>query len=262
MRTRVTFDEGTFGRSVKRLTELTGKGMEEILREQAGLFAKDAMKFTPPFGNAPITESMATQLDVGTKSVSRDVSLAFQSVQHLRVAQQGSRPGKSILAMIQKGQIQELELVLRKMSIRAFGVEENATVDLLNRLRDRYGRVRRRVGSYLIINAQSIAAVLKHQLENLGIAKAGWGKALRATRKTKHGMPRWVTRHEKKTGGYYREGGTGQKFFVEVGNEVPYAQKFKDHIEQRAWVNRLRNIPKQVRQMEKALEKKTAALNA
>lgn len=263
MNVKAEVDDRTFQTGVRRLMQLTGQSMREILREQAGFFCQDALKLTPPTGNAPIRESFAKQRGEGISATTRDVRRAFAPIRKLRFLEtpEGNF-GEAINKLMRKGNYPMVEALLRKIGIRDFiSVVQQADRELHNRLRDRRGRVTRTKTAYFVDRTASINAYLQQRLRKVGYAKSGWitplkalGRALASGRTA---VPGWISGH---TGpGVYHESGTEQKPEILVGNAVPYIQKYYNNIIGRAYRERLEKLPMQVRAIERAMQRKLKA---
>lgn len=286
MNVRVTYP--TLGSQLKRLAQLSGKELHVVLMEQGLLFAKDALKLTPPFGNAPIKESIDTQLTVGRVAIHRDLLGGRGGA--------WSDPKRGIFRSIPPAVAGSAEVSALSGMVKLF-VRKDGTVYGTDRQlyrpgasmaemrahhqahRRADGRVTsagarsRDVGrwkfiSQMVVNPGEIDSYLKQVYALVGTGKAGWipaikglGAKLKASLGIKRiagaSVPRQLSKLRQS--GRWRDGTSSQKPFVEVFNEVPYLQKQAAHILSRTWENRLRNLPKQIQEIERHIEKKLNA---
>ena len=276
---RVKLNQAQFASDVRRLMKLTNKTMGEVLDEQAGLFARDGMRFTPPFGNAPITESFTIQRKAGENAIITDIvgggPNAFKS-----------NPKAGIFVVLPSSMVNDSERRKRSGNVfvfadktgRAYGVDQehwkvDAPISELlehhNRMRSpRTGRVTsagsrtRDVGRWrfldkFVIRDTQFEKLKKVLFARVGLAKAGWVLSLTNLGKASRGLPAWVKKQARGVAsGIFKRSGIDTKAKVTVGNAVPYVQRFAEHVEKRAWANRMRNFPKQIEQTAKALARK------
>lgn len=276
---QVKLNKAQFASDVRRLMKLTNKTMGEVLDEQAGLFARDGMRFTPPFGNAPITESFTVQRKAGENAIITDIvgggPNAFKS-----------NPKAGIFVVLPSAMVNDSErrkrsgnvFVFADKSGRAYGVDqEHWKVDApISELLEHHKKMRsprtgrvtsagsrtRDVGRWrfldkLIIRDTQFEKVKKVLFASVGIAKSAWVLPLSYLGKASRGIPAWIKRHSKGVAsGIYKRTGRDQKVKIVVGNSIPFVQRFAEHVEKRAWANRMRNFPKQIEQTAKALARK------
>ena len=250
---RMSLDQATFDLAIRKMADISGRTLREECIRQAGLFTRDAMLFTPPFGNQPIEEGGNKQKLAGHGSVKSDIKTAFSALADLKIIRDSREFGLELKRLLRKGDFTTAEVLLRREGIRTTGVIQRADKAHHEKKRDRYGKVQS-VNPWRVVQKPSIGALLKEKLKWVGFAKSGWLYALHKTGRTVPGFG-WIAK--KAAGlGVYREGGSTEKPRVEIGNAVPYIQKYHDKIIGRAHRNRLRNTPKEAAAMEKAIARK------
>jgi|GEM_PF-3941938 len=263
---QVTYNEQEFRSEMGRIAALSGKALSQVIDEQASLFTRDATGFTPPFGNAPSTESPTKKLRIGRKAVQRDVDRAFSSVRELRIFKTqregggGSRTGifeaafiKSLQRAVRTKNTLLVEELLGRASTRFKGrrVVESPTLELHNQMRNRRGGVTKARSIFVLGPQSEINRYTRRMQDHLGLGKGGWNKPLRAMKVT---PPDWVNKQSRSDGIFERvEGDTPS---ITVGNKVPFVQDSASRIEQRAWNNRMRNVTKQREALERWQRKK------
>lgn len=251
------FDDRQFKEAAERIAVFSNKSMLEVCRQQAGLFVSDAVKFTPPFGDAPITEKWPVQREVGEKRVEKDIRKAFMPVERLAIFH-SQKPLGNLLRRALRGTKNRFkaEQILREVGIKTDGIIAKANEDFHNLKRNTRGSVRSGKSPFIVTNFKSIDALIRKKQKLVGLSKSGWRAAVEGVNKFRAraiGLPAWVRRHGG-TGGY-QEGQAGNKSFVEVSNSVNHAQKHADKIMTRAWNNRIRNIQLQAQKQEQAMQR-------
>jgi hypothetical protein len=249
-----------------RLAQLTGKELVTIVREQARLFCFDAMKSTPPFVGkpyAPLTEGFPAQRKAGEKAVERDIGTkAMQPLERLDIfkgtSTEGKKLGPALRRMIRKGELQNVEEILRNNKIRLRGVLKRADASLHEKIRDNRGRVRFGTG-YFVVSEPSVRLLVRKKKGNVGLAKGGWVFSVKSASTklgVRHRVPAWLSKMHSASSGIYAESGSGDSIKITVGNVVPKAQGMRSMIEKEALRNRIRNLPLQIRGVERALARK------
>jgi len=257
-----TIDQGEFADSIRRLRAVTGKEMDTLLRESARNFGIQAMRHTPPFGDAPGSESWQTQEKIGRQAVQRDVNRLFQSMDRnsrIRIFSGGGEFGKAILKLVREGDVNAAMELLRRAKIRPIDILPEPTRAHHNRWRDNRGRVRSERRFYLVDQFTKIIRFAGQRQEMVGNAKGGWVYALQQVAR-KLGVaarvPTWLKRQRSAQTGIYYEVGAGDRKQVTIGNRVPYMQRHLEHIEGRAWRSFRRRQDKDVRARERHIQRK------
>jgi len=222
-----------------------------ILRQQAKLFVKDVVHFTPPFPKNAISASLNEHRKVGLRAVARDIRKVFMPASKLKMLATPENPklAQKILGYIRSGNWTKLNGILPHAAPRLQGMItaghfiRSATLNIHNSRRGVNGRV---VGGrrIVVMNASSINAVLKTQQAKVGTAKAGWMAAARHFQLT---LPGWISRNS--TAGYCLDRSTSTLTpFIEIANLVKDAGVYESnvHIVSRALAQRARAMTKQL----------------
>lgn len=247
-------DEGLFARDVRRLSAVLKQDLGKTLKDQAKLFVKDCVLFTPPVLKGGIGESLAAQRRVGDKSVRESIQRAYQPVDSIKILaeESGSNIGKSISKLIRKKRLEEATALSRKAGLRIHGIVQTAGKQYESKRRK--GRYRDN-GSFIVANGKSIKTLINKKVKRVGIGKHGW-----ATPASRLGLklPNWITRHAGKSSGTYHDDLRSDSPSITVSNNVPFIQESgKDlRVMAKAMSSRTRNIGKQLESTIKASYKR------
>lgn len=273
---RAYIDHGHWSSQVRKLNRIMKQTMEETLRGQAKLFVRDAIRFTPPFGDAPITEPFATQLEIGKEAVYRDRKRVFVEASSMRELCLG-RFGREITRLVAGGKIaQANELLLTKLKRETDGLQTSALDMTWRGKRNKRGAVPKGNRPAILHDGvlpsynpalnglqtppqdPELRRILNEKLAMVGAAKSGWAKAADAL---KLPLPKWIKRGKGFQSGSYHEAGKSDRFSVEVRNNVPFIQATGRELKivNRAWKNRERNIQKQIEAAWKASKRRENA---
>lgn len=275
--------EAKFREALGKIVFMAGKQKIRLMMEQMVLLLKDAMKLTPPMGDAPITESIKAQQDIGNGAVSRDIrggnnpdwdsrsgvfrSISADLVSATKKAVRKNKNGSDVFVFFKKPGIAHM------VPVELFrpDVSQQEMRDWHNKHRDRYGRSRGVKGrgrgnggdtkttGQMVVKGTALARYVKSAQAWVLNGKSPWA-ALMEKLQSKLGRAGRIPPALKKLRGF-REGahyiaalGTDRPI-LECGNRIPYMQKHADHIMSRAWSNRVRNIQKQAKVMEREFVK-------
>jgi hypothetical protein len=285
--------EEKFRLALSQIVGMAGKAKLRIMMEQMVLLVKDAMKLTPPFGDAPITEKLETQRDIGRNAVIGDLFGKADSIVYDRK--------NGIFIGMEAGRARNVEVAkstgIAKLFVgkdgRVYGAEpqfwqpdasEGEIKDFHKKHKsERTGRTlssgvrSARLGQYvlvkkMVVERNTIQRYVESVFERVLFAKSGWvyawqkfqvalgrttgggfTKSGRERAEVGKGIPAPLRKLKPAQTGHYVNSGTEEKPVMEAGNVVPYAQRWVEHVISRAWNNRVRNIQKQAQIMAKEL---------
>lgn len=271
---RVAIDRGHWANQVRRLAAVMGQSIDEVLTGQAKLFVRDAMKFTPPFGDAPITEKPARQIEIGKAAIVADLRRMFRPASFFPIFTENRR-ASYFAKLAREGRTDRLLEYARMGGARNLsGHVLEATPQFARSQADRRMRYRKKDGTLVHPGTvqtfdwtadfpdqlpldKSIRAVAERKMAMVGNAKAGWVTAAKAL---KVPVPGVIRRLPGASAGIYERRGAGVKLSITVGNRVRYMQGRPElSIIRRAWGNRQRNIEKQIANAIKARNRKMKA---
>ena len=194
--TTITFDRAAFGANIRGLQRATGKAMSEIVKQQAGLIARDSMKLTPPFlgkraGGRPIADSWGVHRRVGEAAVARDVGRVFMAMQDSPLYEHPEL-GKYIKKYVRQRRIGAIEKITSQMgSSRPVLL----AADRETHVKARSGKGRVKGGPYaMVLDRATIARYTKQAKASVGKEKSNWVPALRKLM-PRYAIPKWISRH-------------------------------------------------------------------
>lgn len=268
---RASIDRGHWANQVRKLAEVMGQSIDEVLTGQAKLLLRDAMKFTPPFGDAPIKEKVEKQLEVGRAAVVSDLRRMFKPAGWFAVFTENRR-AEYFAKLAREGKTERLLEYAKLGGVKGLrGHVHKATAQFAREQSDRRGRYRKTAG-FLVHDGRvpghdwtvdfpkelpldkSIREVAEKKQAMVGNAKAGW---IIAARGLKVPVPRVLRKLPGASKGLFERKGGGVKLEITIGNGVPYMQGRPElAIISRAWGNRRRNVAKQIDQAMRAQARK------
>lgn len=253
-----TYNDRELRETIGRLAEMTGKAMEDVIRDQTRPFVRDANAVTPPFGKSPARESQGDKRRAGENAIENDIRRAFSAVDSLRFYESDSPLGQGIRRATKSGNTLLAEHLIKKAMPRArfAGVLQSPDKEMHKRMRNHRGRVPKSAGFFILGGKRKLAAYIKKEQKKSGLGKAGWNEADVALGKT---PPPWLRRHYK-SDGIYMESFGGSTPSVVVGNRVPHVQDSYTRINDFAWRSRIRNANKQADALERSARRRMREL--
>ncbi len=284
--------EEKFKVALGKIASMASKDLLRIMQEQMVLLIKDAMKLTPPFGNAPITEKLKDQKTIGEIAIRRD----------LKGGRDGawSDPKAGIFRPIADDLVDRTMISgIHQNSVTYFTRKDgtsygsdavnfrpDATMSDMHTHHQRYrtksgnvsaaGARTRDIGRWKstmawVVRKTTFEDYLEQVFDRVLLAKSGWvyawnkfqialgrgrgGGFNRKGDKAMYGLgvPSVLRKMRGAKSGHYVNSGTETSPVIEGGNVIPYVQRFYDHVVKRAWSNRVRNIQLQAKRMEKEI---------
>jgi hypothetical protein len=182
-----------FNAAMNRVMRETRRTASDVVEQQSRLTVRDVMKFTPPTGNAPVTEGWPAQKQAGENAIRNDFSRGFQPARDWEAWKnifQNHRKLELFKNYFNQRRWTAIQTVMRRMNLR-FTLLVKANTQAHQRIRNRRGRIRNNKG-YLVFDVNSVFTLLNKKLKNVGMAKSGWVQAA-----TELGVPipPWIRRH-------------------------------------------------------------------
>jgi hypothetical protein len=276
MRISAMIDRGHWANQIRKLASVMGQTVEEIVRQQAALVARDCVKLTPPIGPGyrPLTEGFPVQLKAGRDAIAADIQKVYRSADTFSGFSQGETVGKFAKAaagLAKAGRWERLQGLTKSGSLqRMLGLVNRVDATFYDAKRlPSTGRPGKQFRGYFLHTGTipryrapgavdgklttygGINRLAQQKVRQIGIAKSGWVSSMDALGGKRSWAPRWVRRHAAKTSGSaVLQLTKGLKASVTVGNGVPYIQETGSslRIVQNAMKHRRRNIEKQIEQ--------------
>lgn len=281
MKITAMIDRGKWAIELEKLRDAMGVTMTEVVKGQAKLLCRDAVKLTPPIVGGkknykPYTEGFPKQLEAGVKALRKDILRVFRPAVlywSLTTDKDGNKPtlAKAVAKLARNGDVAGLKKILPKNlrldRIKDVVKQADPNYYEMTRMKSR-GRPSPRFPGVLVHRGTvpnwqnvrdkknlttygGIDKIFKAKVKNIGFAKAGWVKSMDQLGGKPGWAPRWVRRHAAKaaTGRVLRLVKSA-KASVTVGNGVPYIQAAGEELRliQNLMRNRMRNIGKQIEQ--------------
>lgn len=168
----------------------------KFVRYRARVVVQDLIKFTPPRGKNPGSESFAQQKKRGEKTIMRDVSRVFGAIDQLGVNQRPENPklaeafGKALASK----DLSALDTLLRNIKVKFKALLSEPSPSIHQQARGMRGTVVSRQGYFVPLKSQ-VTAFAKTLFSHVGKAKSGWGAAAFLLGVPDKNWPQWVKRH-------------------------------------------------------------------
>ena len=253
-------DTREFSQALREIMAISKKEPQKVLRGEAKLVVRDAVRYTPPFGGRPIHESFMEQRKAGERTIEQDINSTFRPLNSLQIAEQPkSKGGAELRKAIRLKQWRRVEELLYKLGIvkdMAVRVFAEFPEQLYERLRGGVSRRLRRNKQkpFFVVNAASITKQKQKRKGDVGLGKSGWKTPAAALGLA---LPGWITKHSG-PGLFKDETGNKGEQSITVGNLVGFIQKAgaELRIMQRALDNRVYSLRTRLEHALKAMERK------
>ena len=271
MKFKAYVDQGHWTNQLHRLANAMGKGLEEAVRQQAGLVCLDAMRLTPPFpnkgGSKALRSSWAEHRKAGQEAVAKNIKMFYKPASTFYRMTREDRGALAFAELAKRNDIDGIRAKFSKVPSslqRVLGVRHEVDAGEYNARRNRRGRIPTSERGFLLHSGRvpkwtprpkenqvaafpGLRALFKRQTRYLGLAKAGWAKACDALGIGRR-VPSWIHAHKAKAKGIFHDDGTGPKYIVTAGSPVDYMQDLGGQLRivQTAMAGRLRLMEKQI----------------
>ena len=277
MKITAMIDRGHWANQIHKLAAVMGQTVEEVVRGQAALVARDCIKLTPPIGPGyrPLTEGFPVQLKAGRDAIAADIQRVYRSADTFSLFSQSEETvgglAKAAAGLAKAGRWDRIQVMTKNGALqRMLGLVNRADAAFYDAKRmKRTGRPGPKFRGYFLhtgtvpryrepgpidgklTNYGGMNRLAQQKAKQIGIAKAGWVGSMDALGGKRSWAPRWVRRHASKAAGSsVLEITGGLKASVTVGNGVPYIQETGASLRvvENAMKHRKRNIVKQIEQ--------------
>jgi len=225
-------DTRSFDVWLGRTTNLLGRGVGEVIREESALLAYDVARITPPTtGTMSFSQPWGAQKKAGVAAVRRDIAKVYATTSEIyaKLRAKGER-GEDAAKGAAKA-IRQDDLVKLRSILQGFGVTEflNADVGLFNPSYHEKGRVKngrvarnRKRALQIVKNRASLTAYTRGKVKSVGSLKRGWMMASRRLQSKKR-WPAWVKNATAGTGRMIDNSRSRKDPFISIINTTDYA---------------------------------------
>ena len=237
-------DTSKFNAAIRAFAKESRKGMEEVVKQRAGIIVGNLIAVTPPADAKGRSTGKKGQITSEAKKRGEDAVKA----DIFKLFPTSAAKEEKILAMIERGDKFKTFSIPRKVPNYAANIGDLKRFHAQARSKST-GRVRTEYGKKMAVTRKSLrTAYAKEMAKRVGILNAGWLNAAQKLKTAKSKTPSWITRHGSKPGRvdfrYTKSGLT-----IILRNEMPYYPKDKN-----------RRINKALERETYALEKATEAM--
>jgi hypothetical protein len=198
--------------------------MEEVIvplvKQEARLFVRDVVKFTPPASAGTFGMQAKKQ---GEAAVARDIARIYgtASKAYVDMALRDKKAAQAFWKAIQANDLVKAREIMQKIGgARYSGTRSIAPFDggVMHERFRRRGKVERDRVMMLVTDPKQLKAYVKKMQGQVGLLASGW---VRAARKLGQSLPAWVTRHGDRRGACVVIE-SGEKVAIIISNKVRY----------------------------------------
>ena len=217
--------------NLERLAELKDVDLGGVLRDEAGLFAKQAALITPPYSaeQLGIENSSSSAKTIGKQAVKRDISRVFYSpaTAFKAMKSRDAKAAKAFWKLCKNKEFKEAEkLIGSVMGDFTIRITDQPIKAIHDAARDRRGRVR---DNWRTIEVVTDAAALKSYIDrkasHVGLTRSPWAKVAVALGKP---MPSWMTDHPESTAICDDRTKAPIRPYITVGTKIPWAENIRN----------------------------------
>jgi len=220
-------DGRDFSEWVVAKARAVGKGLGEVLRDEASYVGETAAKITPPHsGSMSPSESWGIQKKAGQNAVRRDLGMVYISLTSVanQIKDRDEQAAKGYRSEVRKGNVREAQRILYSVGLQQLASKEIGPFDasLHSLRRDNRGRVTKNGRQQVVTDSATLNRYLRAELAKVGKLKKGWylaGKRLPRDPK----VAAWVRKATGGAGSLVDKSRKGLNPYVRLWNEVGYA---------------------------------------
>jgi len=180
MSVTVNFDSAKFRQSLTQFSQLTGKSVEDVVREELGSMARTIIRYTPP-----------TNVKQGKDAVERDIRKLFTSPKDL--FPNGAKITRLKQLIDQQQWNSAADFIANIPAFQKLKVADSVDTSLHQQYR-KNGRVRTKSGPFVLIRDPAVLkAYIQAMQQHVGKAKSAWLAAV-----SKYGgsaVAAWISKH-------------------------------------------------------------------
>lgn len=264
-------DTREFSQALRDIMAISKKEPQKVLRGEAKLAVRDAVRYTPPFGKSPIHESFKAQQEAGKAAIKRELIGGRAS------SATGARRYAGIFLvakdyMLGNKPSQRTVRLYTTKDGKVYGVEKelfqpNASTSDMSAHHKKFrgadghvtqaGARTRDVGRWrfvdkMVVSAAAMNRYLRFVWNKVGIAKSGWKMSAQGLGLN---LPNWITKHS--SNGVFMDTGNKSEQSVTIGNLVSFIQKAGGELRimQRVLNNRVYSLRTRLEQALKRMER-------
>ncbi len=181
-----------FERSILEFMAVSGKGIGEILRQQARLIAVNLAHNTQPYGLG------ADARKQGEAAAVRDVAKIYRSIDtvYALIADQSKDAARAFYAAAINGRLDVAKHILRGCGLTGLLGADIGPFDksIHKQMRDRRGRVSIRSPRQIVTDPKVLREYTKLVVKHVGAAKSSWASCAEQIGGVR-GIPLWATRN-------------------------------------------------------------------
>ena len=252
---KANLNTSEFDKAVRKLWEVGTVDLDKLLKQSAGLVIRDSVRYTPPFGNAPITEGFATKKRVGFRAVELGIRKIYSQLND--IDWNDERREKEV-KKLSRTNPEKCAVYLRMCGYNVHKVIPDMDTSYHKKSRDSKGHVRwsKSKGKVYVVKNGVVKKYIKLQQKKVGQAMSGWKRAVKMTKAK--GIGKWALASFPRGKGRARAQGKGWNFQFEATNSTPYVSGFKSlNITKKAMRNQTRNLVKRIDATIKYVAKKS-----
>jgi len=245
--------------AVKKLHSVGKKKLNKVMEQSAKLVIRDIVSFTPPFGNAPVTEAFKEKRDLGKAAVKSDILKIYSNFKNIGPVKSNNKLGKRI-KLLAKSDAPACRDLLNAVGYKCHAVTIGLIKDYHKKARNNRGRVKwsESKGKVYVMNFTEVNKYIKAQQKKVGTAMSGWAWGVKKLKVPR--IPNWAKDKRAKSRGMARL--ISKKFpdwSLIVSNQVKHTQHISNSVRpvQRALKNQIRNLKKRTEEAIKHAARKS-----
>ena len=204
-----------FNHNMKQLIAMSKKPVQDILRQQARLFAVSAANYTeratPKGSGAAVKKKITKDIDDSVRRIYKPAKWAIGLI----AKEMGMKAAKRFEGYIRRRDSGRAQTLINTANISKYykGREVKVITWDGGSAHTRYIKKRGRAPVHLVLESPQINRFITRKKKNIGEAKSGWAKAaqmLGGSNPTR-GIPAWAKKSHHRTRGYGKVKGVGSK---------------------------------------------------
>ena len=215
-----------FNHNMKQLIAMSKKPVQDILRQQARLFAVSAANYTeratPKGSGAAVKKKITKDIDDSVRRIYKPAKWAIGLI----AKEMGMKAAKRFEGYIRRRDSGRAQTLINTANISKYykGREVKVITWDGGSAHTRYIKKRGRAPVHLVLESPQINRFITRKKKNIGSAKAGWARAaamLGGSNPTR-GIPAWAKKSHHRTRGYGKVMGVGSKAVAIVAHYGRY----------------------------------------